>query len=50
MAKRRRKLQGASISHEDAEGIAYVGIRVEPAVRLWRKVEGAKNMSPCLLT
>ena len=29
-----RRLEGTNISHEDAEGMAYVGVRVEPTVRL----------------
>ena len=28
-----RRLEGTNISHEDAEGMAYVGVRVEPPVR-----------------
>lgn len=35
-----RRLEGTNISHEDAEGMAYVGVRVEPTVRLGRGVEG----------
>ena len=35
-----RRLEGTNISHEDAEGMAYVGVRVEPTVRLGRAVEG----------
>ena len=34
-----RRLEGTNISHEDAEGMAYVGVRVEPTVRLGRVVE-----------
>lgn len=34
-----RRLEGTNISHEDAEGMAYVGVRVEPTVRLG--IEGA---------
>ncbi len=36
-----RRLEGTNISHEDAEGMAYVGVRVEPTVRLGREVEVA---------
>ena len=35
-----RGLEGTNIGHEDAEGMAYVGVRVEPTVRLGREVEG----------
>ena len=28
------------MGHEDAEGMAHVGVRVEPTVRLGRVVEG----------
>ena len=35
-----RRLEGTDIGHEDAEGMAYVGVRVEPTVRLGREVEG----------
>ena len=35
-----RRLEGTNISHEDAEGMAYVGVRVEPTVRLGSVVEG----------
>jgi hypothetical protein len=31
-----RRLEGTNINHEDAEGMAYVGVRVEPTVRLGR--------------
>ena len=34
-----RRLEGTNISHEYAEGMAYVGVRVEPPVRLEREVE-----------
>ena len=34
-----RRLEGTNISHEDAEGMAYVGVRVEPTVRLGHVVE-----------
>ena len=34
-----RRLEGTNISHEDAEGMAYVGVRVEPTVRLGSGVE-----------
>ena len=29
-----RRLEGTNIGHENAEGMAYVGVRVEPTVRL----------------
>ena len=35
-----RRLEGTDIGHENAEGMAYVGVRVEPTVRLGREVEG----------
>jgi len=35
-----RRLEGTNIGHENAEGMAYVGVRVEPTVRLGRAVEG----------
>ena len=35
-----RRLEGTNISHKNAEGMAYVGVRVEPTVRLGRVVEG----------
>ncbi len=35
-----RSAEGTDIGHEDAEGMAYVGVRVEPTVRLLRVVEG----------
>ncbi len=31
-----RRLEGTDIGHENAEGMAYVGVRVEPTVRLGR--------------
>ena len=34
-----RRLEGTNISHENAEGMAYVGVRVEPTVRLGSVVE-----------
>ena len=34
-----RRLEGTNIGHENAEGMAYVGVRVEPTVRLRRGVE-----------
>ena len=42
-----RRLEGTNISHEDAEGMAYVGVRVEPTVRLGREVEGFKREHCC---
>ena len=35
-----RRLEGTNIGHENAEGMAYVGVRVEPTVRLESVVEG----------
>ena len=35
-----RRLEGTNISHEDAEGMAYGGVRVDPTVRLGSGVEG----------
>jgi hypothetical protein len=43
-----RRLEGTNISHEDAEGMAYVGVRVEPTVRLGSEVEGGEHRV-CLL-
>ncbi len=34
-----RSAEGTDIGHENAEGMAYVGVRVEPPVRLGRVVE-----------
>jgi hypothetical protein len=31
-----RSAEGTDIGHENAEGMAYVGVRVEPTVRLGR--------------
>ena len=31
-----RRAEGTDIGHENAEGMAYVGVRVEPTVRLGR--------------
>ena len=28
-----RRLEGTNIGHENAEGMAYIGVRVEPTVR-----------------
>ena len=38
-----RRLEGTNIGHENAEGMAYVGVRVEPTVRLGRVVEGRSS-------
>jgi len=38
-----RRLEGTNIGHENAEGMAYVGVRVEPTVRLGREVEGGSR-------
>ena len=35
-----RRLEGTDIGHENGEAMAYVGVRVEPTVRLGRAVEG----------
>ena len=35
-----RSAEGTDIGHENAEGMAYVGVRVEPTVRLGSVVEG----------
>ena len=32
-----RSAEGTNIGHENAEGMAYVGVRVEPTVRLGRE-------------
>ena len=42
-----RRLEGTNIGHENAEGMAYVGVRVEPTVRLGREVEGFKREHCC---
>ena len=38
-----RSVEGTDIGHENAEGMAYVGVRVEPTVRLGREVEGGSR-------
>ncbi len=38
-----RSAEGTNIGHENAEGMAYVGVRVEPTVRLGSVGEGVKN-------
>ena len=38
-----RRLEGTNIGHENAEGMAYVGVRVEPTVRLGSVVESVEN-------
>jgi hypothetical protein len=35
-----RSAEGTHTGHENAEGMASVGVRVEPTVRLGREVEG----------
>ena len=35
-----RSAEGTDIGHENGEAMAYVGVRVEPPVRLGRVVEG----------
>ena len=42
-----RRLEGTDIGHENAEGMAYVGVRVEPTVRLGRVVEGGSRREIC---
>ena len=34
-----RSAEGTNIGHKNAEGMAYVGVRVEPPVRRGREVE-----------
>ena len=38
-----RSAEGTDIGHENAEGMAYVGVRVEPPVRLGSVVEGGSR-------
>ena len=35
-----RSAEGTNIGHKNAEGMAYVGVRVEPTVRRVHGVEG----------
>jgi len=35
-----RSAEGTDMGHENAEGMAHVGVRVEPTVRLGSEVEG----------
>ena len=44
-----RRLEGTNISHEDAEGMAYVGVRVEPTVRLGSAVEDRVSLHRLIL-
>ena len=44
-----RRLEGTDIGHENAEGMAYVGVRVEPPVRLGSVVEGRAAETAILL-
>ena len=45
-----RSAEGTDIGHKNAEGMAYVGVRVEPTVRLGSVVEaGDFSSSPLLL-
>jgi len=37
-----RSAEGTDIGHENAEGMAYVGVRVEPTVRLVREGSGLR--------
>ena len=41
-----RRLEGTNISHKNAEGMAYVGVRVEPTVRLGSEGEGVEKHRP----
>lgn len=41
-----RRLEGTNIGHENAEGMAYVGVRVEPPVRLGSAVKSAGSWRP----
>ena len=38
-----RSAEGTDICHEDAEGMDYVGVRVEPPVRLGRVGRASAN-------
>ena len=38
-----RRLEGTDIGHQNREAMAYVGVRVEPTVRLGREVEGGSR-------
>ena len=38
-----RSAEGTDIGHENGEAMAYVGVRVEPTVRLGREVEGGSR-------
>ena len=40
-----RRLEGTNIGHENGEAMAYVGVRVEPTVRLGREGEGVVNIN-----
>ena len=39
-----RSAEGTDIGHENAEGMAYVGVRVEPTVRLGSVVETSDSV------
>ena len=38
-----RSAEGTDMGHENAEGMAHVGVRVEPTVRLGSEVEGQRE-------
>ena len=38
-----RSAEGTDMGHENAEGMAHVGVRVEPPVRLGSVVEGRSS-------
>ena len=42
-----RSAEGTDIGHENGEAMAYVGVRVEPPVRLGAEVEGFKRAHCC---
>ena len=44
-----RSAEGTNIGHENAEGMAYVGVRVERPVRQGSDVEGSKHKLACIL-
>jgi hypothetical protein len=43
-----RSAEGTDIGHENAEGMAYVGVRVEPPVRLGRAANKMPKAWPLL--
>ena len=42
-----RSAEGTDMGHENAEGMAHVGVRVEPTVRLGHGVEGFHSTADC---